>query len=317
MPAYAKHSNTRHVWRTSWLLLETLLVTAGLLVAIVLLRDSAAVWLPVVLLGCWLQRLYMVGHEASHRKLWPHSLRLNDFCGQLFLLPILVPVSVFRQIHFFHHGHNRRDKQTSALDIYLIGGKFRGLQRCWCYLLWYTAVFGGGFFLHSLVSILILLFIPPKLARRISPAFRHWTWGKQCRAMLIFAAGVALHVGVARSYGGDMWLYLCGLPLLCFAWVYSVLMYIYHFRTALGPRVMDNVRSIRRHFLFAWWLMNFNEHRVHHHDPSIPWYLLPANRQLPRTAGEHTPTLIQAVFYQLRGPTLIEKEENAVRAECA
>ncbi len=300
----------RHVFYTLWLLSESSLVTVLLLAAIAQLRGQVAVWLPVLLLGFWVQRLYMVGHEASHRKLWPRSLWLNDVIGQLFLLPILVPVSVFRQIHFFHHGHNRRDVRTSALDIYIIGKKFSHVQRWWSYLLWYVAVFGGGFFVHSLVSILILLVIPPHLARRISPAFRGWTWRKQLHALVIFSAGIALHVAVGLVGGGEAWLYFCGFPLLCFAWIYSVLMYIYHYRTSIGTRVGDNARSIRRQFLSAWWLLNFNEHRVHHLRPSLPWYSLPAHRHLPRASKEPTLGLLQAVLQQLRGPTLIDAEQQ-------
>ncbi len=311
MPACV--DNRRHMSYTLWLLFESLLVTGLLLASIAWLRGQALVWLPVVLLGFWVQRLYMVGHEASHRKLWPRSLRLNDFLGQLFLLPILVPVSVFRQIHFFHHGHNRRNVRTSALDVYVISSKFPRVQRCWSYLLWYVAVFGGGFFLHSLVSILILLIIPPSLARRISPAFRGWTWRKQLQAFAIFCTGIALHVAVGLVWGSEAWLYFCGFPLLCFAWIYSVLMYIYHYRTSIGARVGDNARSVRRQFISAWWLLNFNEHRVHHHDPSIPWYSLPANRHLPRAAKEPTLSLLQAVLQQLRGPTLIEEGQQGAK----
>ena len=311
MPACV--DNRRHMSYTLWLLFESLLVTGLLLASIVWLREHALVWLPVVLLGFWVQRLYMVGHEASHRKLWPRSLRLNDFLGQLFLLPILVPVSVFRQIHFFHHGHNRRNVRTSALDVYVISNKFPRVQRCWSYLLWYVAVFGGGFFLHSLISILILLIIPPSLARRISPAFRGWTWGKQLRALAIFCTGIALHVAVGLVWGSEAWLYFCGFPLLCFAWIYSVLMYIYHYRTSIGARIGNNARSVRRQFISAWWLLNFNEHLVHHHDPSIPWYSLPANRHLPRAAKEPPLSLLQAVLQQLRGPTLIEEGQQDAR----
>ena len=314
MPAYV--DDRKHMPYTLWLLVESLLITIMLLAAIVWLHGSAWVWLPIVLLGCWVERLYMVGHEASHRKLWPRSLWLNDFLGQLFLLPILVPVSVFRQIHFFHHGHNRRNIHTSSLDIYVIGKKLPHLQRCWSYVLWYVAVFGGGFFLHSLVSILLLLLIPPSWARRVSPAFKGWTWRKQLHALSIFGAGIALHVAVAVFFGGEVWLYCCGYPLLCFAWVYSALMYIYHYRTTIGARVGDNARSIRRNAIFAWWLLNFNEHRVHHHNPSIPWYMLPANRHLPRASKEPTLTLLQAVLHQLRGPTLIAEEEQNVQ-RCA
>lgn len=297
------NSGVRHLIYTAWLMLETVLVILTLVTAILYLREHPLVWLPIVLLGMWGQRLYMVGHEASHRKLLPNSLKLNDLLGQLCLLPILVPMSVFRQIHFFHHAHNRRDVRTSALDVYLIGNKFELLQRCWSYTLWYVAVFGGGFFFHSLISILILLFLPPSIARRISPAFRGWTYRKQLQAIAIFATGIALHVMVAVFGGSELWLYCCGLPFLVFAWVYSALMYTPHYHTAIGKQVQSNARSMKRQAIPAWWLLNFNAHLVHHRNPAIPWY------QLNRHAKTSEPklNLLQAVLQQLRGPILIRK----------
>ncbi|MCP4501235.1 MAG: hypothetical protein GY822_14845 [Deltaproteobacteria bacterium] len=44
--------------------------------------------------GFWFQRLYVVGHEAAHRNISSNRL-LNDVIGQVFLLPLLVPVNVF------------------------------------------------------------------------------------------------------------------------------------------------------------------------------------------------------------------------------
>ena len=81
-------------------------------------------WGLVILQGLWFQRLYGVGHEAAHGKLYPRRRRLNDAAGQLALLPIAVPVGIFRKIHKFHHGQNRRDHRTSALDTFIIPEDF-------------------------------------------------------------------------------------------------------------------------------------------------------------------------------------------------
>ena len=58
--------------------------------------------LGIVVHGIWLQRVYCVGHEAAHRKLYPAHRGANEVFGQLFLFLILVPLPIFRQIHRFH-----------------------------------------------------------------------------------------------------------------------------------------------------------------------------------------------------------------------
>ena len=64
--------------------------------------------------GC---NVYCVGHESAHRKLYPQNplkQRVgSNFYGYLFH-------QYFSKIHDFHHAANRRDEQTSALDIYSI-----------------------------------------------------------------------------------------------------------------------------------------------------------------------------------------------------
>lgn len=296
----------KHNERVIRLLAESLLVFIFLTVSIAVAayHQTQIIWLFIFLQGLWIQRFYMVGHEGSHRKLWPLSPKFNDFCGQLFLFPMLVPVTVFRQIHFFHHGHNRRNNNTSALEVYIVNGKYRFGKKIWPHLMWYLAVFAGGFFLHSLASILILLIIPPRVARKVSPAFRGWSGKKQLKAFMIFAAGIALHTIIIMTAGGKMWLYVWGFPFLCFAWVYSLLMYIYHFRTSIGSQVNHNVRSVRPGLIYSWWLMNFNEHETHHANPSIPWYSLPVSASSEKNKRL---TLTQAILQQLRGPTIVEK----------
>lgn len=295
---------TKHSRQVIRLLAESFLVFIFLTVSIIVAvhHRLELVWIPIFLQGLWIQRFYMVGHEASHNKLWPSSPKFNDFCGQLFLFLMLVPITVFRQIHFFHHGHNRRNNHTSALEIYTVTGNYRLCQKVWSHLLWYLAVFAGGFFLHSLVSILILLIIPPHVARLVSPAFRGWSWKKQFKALLIFATGIALHATIIMTAGSEMWLYVWGFPFLCFAWIYSLLMYIYHFRTSIGPRVNLNARSVQPGRIYSWWLLNFNEHEVHHNNPAIPWYSLSTMASVEKNQRL---TLSQAILQQLRGPTIV------------
>jgi fatty acid desaturase len=310
-------SADRHRGVTARLLAETALIFVALAVLANVLGPNAQTSPLIAVLygitwlaqGLMLQRLYVIAHEASHRKLAPFSERANDVLGQLALLPILVPLCVYRKIHVFHHGFNRRDTRTSALDVFVSPWPVTPLVRAVCYALWLLAVFAGGFFLHSLLSIVIFLFIPTDKAQRLSPAFKGWNGRDRLAAWLQFGCGLALHAGVALVFGPRVWLFALGLPLLSFAWVWSLLVYVFHYATTMGERTRFNARSIRRHPLLSWWLMNFNEHATHHMFPNLPWYELPAQRRDPppayTTRNTTAPSLWQAILQQLRGPTVV------------
>ena len=289
-----------HVWISALLLVETLCVLVAL----------AAAALP---LGLWLDRLYTIGHEAAHRKLFPDHPRLNDLAGALALAPLLVPLAVFRKIHAFHHGHNRRAPKVATLDVVLLPpgpGIRRALARALGWATWTLGVFAGGFYLHGLVSVVLFLLLPLALARRVSPAFAGWRPRLRARAWAELGAGVLLHAGLWLGLGREAWLAALGLPTLAFAWIYSMLVYIYHYRTPVGAEVRSNVRSLPPSSVMSWVLLNFNEHATHHADPRIPWYLLPLRRSAARPAPEARPprTIARAVLRQLRGPIFVERE---------
>lgn len=303
-----------HTRKSLILLAETVFVAATLAaLALAALRHlpPAAAWPTIALLaigqGLWFDRLYTVAHEAVHLKLFPGRRRLNEVTGMALMLPILAPFTIFRKIHGFHHGGNRRDRETAALDHFRMPeGASAGAvaARRW---LWRFYVFGGGFFLHTLAAILIFLLLPERRAARISPVFRGWPARLRLLSWLQFAAGLLFHAAVAGFLGGAAWFAMLGLPMLVFAWFWSMLLYVYHYRTSVGPDVRLNVRSLPRQPFFSWLLLNFNEHATHHRDPTIPWYDLPGRRfTLPAShaANDDARTLAAAVLQQRAGPVL-------------
>lgn len=256
-----------------------------------------------------LQRIYILAHEAAHKKLIPHSLGWNDALGQVVLLPILVPLQIYRKIHVFHHGFNRKDHQTSALDVFVSPWPVTPLIRWGCYLLWFLGVFAGGWFLHSLASIIIFLCLPTPQAQKISPAFKNWQSRDRLMAWSQFLAGLAFHAAVALGWGWSAWLFTLGWPLLAFAWVWSLLVYIFHYHTTIGAQVRFNVRAIRGNRFYSWLLLNFNEHATHHMYPNLPWYELKLKRQeLPQPFAERNQnagSIWAAILQQLKGPSVV------------
>jgi fatty acid desaturase len=307
----------RHYRKTLLLLVETVGVFTLLVVlASVSLKSmpQSLRWPAVALLsigaGLWFDRMYTVAHEAVHRKLFPLS-RLNDFIGAALMLPLIAPFTIYRKIHGFHHGANRRDPQTAALDHFRVSASAPAWERTRYKAVWFFYVFCGGFFLQTLATILIFLLVPTNHAEKISPVFRSWPRRLRIRAWVEFGLGVGIHVGVAAAFGGAMYLAVLGLPMMVFAWVWSLLLYVYHYRTSVGPEVLHNVRSLPRQPLFSWLLLNFNEHATHHRDPNIPWYELPKRRyRLPasHSANDDVHSLAAAIWQQRLGPVLWSDE---------
>jgi fatty acid desaturase len=296
--------------------------TAGVFALLLAGAMAALRWLPpglalpaIVLLavaqGLWLDRLYTVAHEAVHLKLFPGRRLANDLVGMALMVPVVAPFTIFRRIHGFHHGGNRRDRSTAALDHMRLpeaaGAGAAAARRG----LWYFYVFAGGFFLHTLAAILIFLLVPERRAARVSPVFRGWPPRLRLLSWAQFLAGIGFHAGFAAAFGGTAWLAALGLPMLVFAWFWSMLLYVYHYRTSVGRDVRLNVRSLPRQPLFSWLLLNFNEHSTHHGDPAIPWYDLPRRRaSLPpsHAANDDSKTLLQAVLRQRAGPVFWSDE---------
>ncbi|MBX3142847.1 MAG: fatty acid desaturase [Trueperaceae bacterium] len=308
---------TRHTTVTARLVIETVILIVASAYAAVYLGgrlQETRLWLlayiPLLLFQALLfQRLYIIGHEASHRKLVPKNLLWNDILGQIMLLPILIPVRIYRQVHMFHHGFNRKDHHTSALDVFVSPWPVTPLVRAFYSVLWYLGVFAGGYFLHSIASVIIFLFVPTRHAVKVSPAFKRWSNRDRIAAWLQLLACGLFVVALGWLLGWQAWRYVWLYPFMAFAWVWSLLVYVFHYQTTLGEHTRYNVRALEQHWLYSWMLLNFNQHASHHMYPNIPWYQLPERKQeLPAVFAEknqNARSYWQAVMQQLRGPTVV------------
>lgn len=261
--------------------------------------------------GMIFQRLYIIAHEAAHKKLYDNE-KLNDVIGQIVLNNIFVPLHVFRSIHQFHHGFNRKNHATSALDVFISPWRITGLVRVVYFAIWYFCVFAGGFFLYSLVSIVLFLFMPLSLAQKISPAFQKWNKRDRLVSWIEFLSSVLFHGVYILIFSPSVWVYAFGLPLIMFAWIYSMLNYIFHFRTTISKETRYNVRSVYVNRVTQWWLMNFNYHATHHMYPNLAWYELPMQThplpELFHEKNKYGKSLWHAILHQLSGPTIVYKQ---------
>ena len=268
--------------------------------------------------GMIFERLYIIGHEAAHKKLHDNQL-YNDIIGQIVLNNLFVPLHVYRSIHQFHHGFNRKNHATSALDVFISPWQITGLVRVFYFAVWYFCVFAGGFFFYSLISIILFMLTPLSLAKKISPAFQKWNKRDRLVSWIEFLSAVVFHGVYIWMFSISSWIYTFGLPLIMFAWIYSMLNYIFHYRTTISKETRYNVRSVYVNRFTQWWLMNFNFHATHHMYPNLAWYELPTQTHpLPESFHEknqYGKSLWQAITHQLRGPTIVYKQHSETESE--
>jgi fatty acid desaturase len=73
---------------------------------------------------------------------------------------------------------------------------------------------------------------------------------------------------------------------------------VYHYRTPLD--VVDFAHNLRLPRLLRLTVLNINLHRVHHHEPHLPWWRLHA--RFRERADRYDAAYLPAALGQLRGP---------------
>jgi acyl-lipid omega-6 desaturase (Delta-12 desaturase) len=234
--------------------------------------------------------LFIVGHDACHGSLTPHS-RLNKWVGRIAFLPSLHPLAAWEYSHnALHHGWtNLRGKDPVYCPLSLdefralspMRQRFERLSRSW-----------PGMLVLYLGTIWWPFEINPKgehrrhIEKRGAYAFDR----ALVAAFLVAQAGALSWLALAHSgmsaYGATLFV-LAGIsiPFLSFAWLMGFATYQHH----THPRVLwyadaeewDFCRSQVEgtvHMVFPRWievlLHNIMEHTAHHVDTRVPLYHL-------------------------------------------
>jgi beta-carotene ketolase (CrtW type) len=194
--------------------------------------------------------LFIIGHDAMHRVLWPRRPRLNDRLGAVaLLLYAALPYSHCRAQHHRHH----RLTATSADPDFPDEGKAHLLS-------WY------GKFMAGYLS-------PGQMARLLA------SWGVLIALLHPFNPSASAMV-----------LLFCTLPLLLSSWQLFIFgTYLPH-RQQRAPESLQRPLSLDLPtWLSLLACYHFGYHREHHDHPQLAWYQLPAHRKSTATltpAGE-------------------------------
>jgi fatty acid desaturase len=243
-------------------------------------------------------------HEAIHGLLHPHA-GVNRAVGRLLAVLGGSSFRVLRFAHLMHHRFNRyRMDRPDCFDPAEISPARARLR-------YFLELFGGLYLIEVVTPLLFLL--PRPLCRRILDriyahpdatvqhvgdiARQTFIGDRQLRELRQDAAMVAALLAAAVMAWGPDWPLLVAF-LFARGAAISFMDNVYHYRTPLD--VVDFAHNLRLPRLLRLTVLNINLHRVHHHEPHLPWWRLHA--RFRERADRYDAAYLPAALGQLRGP---------------
>lgn len=255
-------------------------------------------------------------HEAIHGLFHPFPA-INRLAGRALALAGGSSFRVLRFGHLMHHRFNRyRMDRPDCFDPAEISPALARAR-------YFFELLGGLYLIEVAVPLLFLLPRPLCLAilDRIyaHPDATVQTVGGVARQSFIGTrqlrelrqdalASVALF-GLAGFAWGAHWPLLVGF-LLGRGLVVSFLDNVYHYRTPLD--LIAYAYNLRLPALLRLAILNMNLHRVHHQEPHLPWWRLPA--RFDERADYYDASLGRMALDQLRGPATSDTFASAKAA---
>lgn len=226
---------------------------------------------PVVVIFClMMQGVFSMMHESFHGHAH-RSSRINAFMSWL-ASTIFGAAATFIRIN--HLGHHVRNRTRAELVDYVENDESR-LQKT---LQYYAGVL-GGIWLGAFIGSIVLVFVPPKLVRRMQALGENNTYAA---AFADFTAAdfrrIRVEVMFAALFWGLAWYFLdlqataVAVTYLAFALSWSSLQWIYHVRTPLD--VVEGTYNLRSSWPIRCLFLNFNYNLTHHRNPSLRWQQL-------------------------------------------
>ncbi len=260
--------------RSSMEVLVTLALLAILIAAIVLI-PSYILRLPLsIILGLTIVRMFVLYHDFLHKSI----LNGQSWANLIFIIfgwTILVPSTIWKRSHDYHHNHNSK-LYSSSIGSFPIVTREKFVQASRGERLIYL------FIRHPLTILFgyVFVFIYGMCIRSLlNNPRRHWD----------SAIALLVHTSV-----GTLFYWQGGWSLLIFGWVLpnmvacamgSYLFYAQHnFPSATFPErdgwtyigaALQSSSYMKMGSLMRWFTCNIGYHHIHHLNARIPFYSLP------------------------------------------
>jgi fatty acid desaturase len=292
--------------------LAILLIAANMFALLVLplapmAADPRFTWLLLPILALTSTHWALL-HEAIHGLFHPHPT-VNRLAGRLLSLAGGSSFRVLRFGHLMHHRFNRyRMDRPDCFDPAEISPAIARAR-------YFFELFGGLYLIEVTVPLLFLL--PRRLCLEIldriyahpdatvqtvrGVARQSFIGARQLRELRQDALILIALLTLAAIAWGSHWPLLLGF-LLGRGFLISFLDNVYHYRTPLD--MIAYAYNLRLPAPLRLAILNMNLHRVHHREPHLPWWRLPA--RFHERADHYDAAFGRMALDQLRGPDAID-----------
>jgi omega-6 fatty acid desaturase (delta-12 desaturase) len=253
-----------------------------------------------VLAGLLMVRMFVIYHDFQHHAILHRSV-LADVIMSVYGLLVLVPSSIWKRSHDYHHNHNSK-LFSASIGSYPIATKRKflsmkpGERRMYLFvrhpftiLMGYFTMFIYGMCISSFIS---------------SPR-KHY----DSLVALVLHGFITYYL--FTHYGWQVWLLSLFLPIFIASCIGAYLFYAQHNFPATSfsdkedwkyeGAALESSSYMKMPAIMHWFLGNIGYHHIHHLNSRIPFYRLPEamaaipELQSPRTTSLH-PKEIAACF---------------------
>lgn len=248
-------------WPTAALIAAcyTVWLAAGLL-------QAAAPWLAMPLLVLAIALHSSLQHEAIHR----HPTRSAAWNEALVFLPLglLIPYRRYRETHLAHHVDSRiTDPYDDPESFYWSATDYRRMPRALRLLLAWNATLAGRIMIGPAIAATRFLLSEARLGLGLrGAAARAWR-----RAWALHALGLAAVLPTVH--------FVFAMPLIAYlgaVYLAMALLGVRGFCEHRWAEAADARTVIVERSWLGWLFLHNNLHLVHHKQPHLPWYALPA-----------------------------------------
>ncbi len=278
--------------RKSWIyLLSTLFLLACAIAGTVLLPYFVLKLASSILAGLLMVRMFVIYHDFQHHAILHRSV-LADIIMSLYGIYVLVPSSIWKRSHDYHHSHNSK-LFSASIGSYPIATKEKflsmcsGEQRTYLFIRHPLTVL-MGYFTMFIYGMCITSFInaPRKHYDSAIALLVHGviTWYVIVHfGWLVWLLSVFLPIFIACSAGAYLFYAQHNFPSTQFSckedWKYE-------------GAALESSSYMTMSPIMHWFLGNIGYHHIHHLNSRIPFYRLPeAMAALPELQQAKTTSL--------------------------
>ncbi|MBS1771899.1 MAG: fatty acid desaturase [Bacteroidetes bacterium] len=284
---YTKEDRTK-----SWLLLiSSLLMLAAALTGAFLVPYIIPRLLCSLLAGLLMVRMFIIYHDFQHHAILHRSV-LADVIMTLYGLYVLVPASIWKRSHDYHHAHNSK-LFSASIGSYPIATKNKflsmkpGEKRLYLFIRHPFTVL-MGYFTMFIIGMCISSFV--------SAPKKHYD------SLIALIAHGFLNYFIVSHFGWETWLFFVFIPIFLASAMGAYLFYAQHnFPTTKFSDKEDWKYEVAALESSSYMVMNpfmqfmtgnIGFHHIHHLNSRIPFYRLPeVYKEFPELQDARTTSL--------------------------